>query len=728
MTAAKPSRGLLRFRHPRVSGRKSMNRKLVAALVALAFFTALAALAGDTRRFDLDSFDRFSKGSAVGIEIKSSGKLQPIAGTESFGLSEDSIWSLAPGKGGEVYLGTGNGGRLYRFEAGQIKEVARTDKLIITRVRLDSAGAVWFIAIPDAALYRLEGGQAKKVADLGETYAWDFIFSGDEILVATGPRGRILRLSRSGERRGVIETGEQHVMCLLAAGDGKTYAGTAGDGLLLELTGKDGFRVVNDFDEKEIKALAWVEEDKALIVAANQDAGAPGPGPSAAPAVTVREPPKAPGAGEQPKEEEQPAAPVINLQLAPAAHGRGRANGAVYALLPGRAVRKLVDLPKRAAVDLAVAGRDIYAATDQEGKVYKCRADRSDYAIAFDLVPSQILALAADKHGLTWIGAGSPAALFKVKTAGLAVASYTSEVLDARFPARFGAIDYTADGPVRILTRSGAVADPARGWSQWAEAGPGRPAAVHSPDARYLQLKVEWLPGMNTTLRALTVPYLAYNQSHFIDSIQIEGLEQDREKSGEEGRIKSPDGVRGPAPHQTVRKFSWKVTNPDNDPLLFELYYQPDASDEWIRIPGDDPVTKTKFDWQTESIPDGWYRLKIVATDLPANPPAGAIAAEAFSERFLIDNGRPEIKGLTVAGRKVTGRALDSFSAISGIQYTVDGDDWTVVAAADGVLDTPDEDFSFELPPTLAPGPHLLTVRAWDRAGNIGSGSAKCSR
>jgi len=705
-----------------------MKRTLSLIVAAALLTVALTALAGDTKRFDIDTFDRFGAGTASGVEIKSSGRLSQAPSVEEIKLDEDSVWSIAAGRGGDLYLGTGNNGKLYRLAAGALKEVAKVDRVMITRVRADAAGQIWFVAVPEAVLYKLEGDKAVKVADVGETYAWDFAFVGNEIYLATGPKGRIVRLSRDGKKLGAIETGEQHVMCLLQAGDGNLYAGTSGEGLLLEVK-PGGYRIVYDFDEKEVKALAWVEEDKALVAAVNVDGAGrmPDAGPSGPPSAPPGPPRPPVASGVDPDDkssDDQPAAPIIIMPSA-APRGRGRTSGAVYARIGG-GMRKLFDLPKRAAVDLAVAGHDVYVGTDQEGKVYKCRATRSDYSIAFDLEPAQALALVAGKSGLEWIGAGSPGRLFKVKSS-LGGGSYTTDVLDAHFPSRWGEIDYIADGQLRILTRSGAVSDTNRGWSDWEAAGPGRPAAVRSPDARYLQVKVEWLPASNTVLRAISVPYRVYNQAAFIDSIQVEAIEQDREKAAEEARAKNPNGVRGPVAHSTVRKLAWKVTNPDNDPLLFELYFQSEKMDEWVRIPTPAPIIAPKFEWQTESLPDGWYRLKIVATDLPANSAAEALKAEAVSELFLVDNGRPEVR-VAVAGRKATGKAVDSFSGILGVQYAIDGGDWNVAAADDGVLDSPEESFSIELPEGLAAGPHILSVRAWDRAGNIGATQEKFGR
>jgi hypothetical protein len=70
---------------------------------------------------------------------------------------------------------------------------------------------------------------------------------------------------------------------------------------------------------------------------------------------------------------------------------------------------------------------------------------------------------------------------------------------------------------------------------------------------------------------------------------------------------------------------------------------------------------------------------------------------------------------------RVTGRVHDAASVISQIEFCIDGNDWRPAPPDDGILDELDEAFTIRLPPSLAAGPHIITVRAWDSADNLGS-------
>jgi hypothetical protein len=58
---------------------------------------------------------------------------------------------------------------------------------------------------------------------------------------------------------------------------------------------------------------------------------------------------------------------------------------------------------------------------------------------------------------------------------------------------------------------------------------------------------------------------------------------------------------------------------------------------------------------------------------------------------------------------------------ISAIEFAVDGGEWRPAQPDDGLLDERDEAFTIGLSKALAPGPHIINVRAWDSADNVGS-------
>ncbi len=169
-------------------------------------------------------------------------------------------------------------------------------------------------------------------------------------------------------------------------------------------------------------------------------------------------------------------------------------------------------------------------------------------------------------------------------------------------------------------------------------------------------------------------------------------------------------------------KLNWEVDNPDDDSLRYRLWYRAVGHKVWRPILKDDFVlTNKNYTWNTESVPEGRYQIKLLADDSPSNDPSEALSDEYISVPVLVDNHQPTVDALGFAAGKVKGKAKDSFSAISALDFSVDGGPWMPIFCVDGIFDEIAEEFNFALTEKLKPGPHAIAVRAYDRAGNMGS-------
>ncbi len=173
--------------------------------------------------------------------------------------------------------------------------------------------------------------------------------------------------------------------------------------------------------------------------------------------------------------------------------------------------------------------------------------------------------------------------------------------------------------------------------------------------------------------------------------------------------------------HSPVLKLRWKVDNADGDDLNYRLSYREENEVVWRPLGGPDPLQKAEYDWNTEAIPDGNYTVRVVTSDERSRPRSEALESTFISPPLLVDNRKPEVLGLDAAHYpQVTGRARDTGSNITEIEFAVDGGDWQLVPPNDGIFDDRVEPFTFRLP-TLPAGPHNVTVRAWDSADNVGA-------
>ena len=129
--------------------------------------------------------------------------------------------------------------------------------------------------------------------------------------------------------------------------------------------------------------------------------------------------------------------------------------------------------------------------------------------------------------------------------------------------------------------------------------------------------------------------------------------------------------------------------------------------------------------WDTTSVPNGRYIVRVVASDSPSNAPSTALTGALESTAFDIDNVPPVITVTTSAAQ--AGRVMIAFdvrdenSVVQKAEYSLDGDRWQTIYPKDGIADSRFE--QFELVLEGEPGTHGVIIRATDALNNVASAS-----
>ena len=168
--------------------------------------------------------------------------------------------------------------------------------------------------------------------------------------------------------------------------------------------------------------------------------------------------------------------------------------------------------------------------------------------------------------------------------------------------------------------------------------------------------------------------------------------------------------------------IAWQAEDPDGDRLVYDLYFRGDDESRWKLLKGSMHDNSLTVD--ADIFADGKYFFRVLASDKEANPPPSARDAQLVSAPVMIDNTPPVITIGRVqnAGGKwsVEFEAADAASPLRRCEYSLDAVGWIPAEAADGVIDSMRERFVLDLG-TLAPGEHLLVIRAADSANNTGT-------
>ena len=301
-----------------------------------------------------------------------------------------------------------------------------------------------------------------------------------------------------------------------------------------------------------------------------------------------------------------------------------------------------------------------------------------------------------------------------------------------------------AGSQIELFTRSGNTATPDDTWSAWSPPYPtpaGSP--ISSPKARYLQWRAVLSgKGDGPVLTSVTAAYLQRNLRPVVRSItvhpagivfqkpfstgdpELAGFEDqstpDRKLAAQASAQAGSSSSLGRRTYQKgLQTLQWKADDENDDDLTYDVLYRREGETQWKTLRK--AVTDSILVWDTTTIPNGTYFVKIVASDAPSNPLATALAGELDSAAFEVDNTPPTIVVSNV--RVVSGRTIitfdvkDDHSPIRGVEFSQDGQRWRGVFPVDGIADSREE--HYELPVDGELGERGLTLRASDSMNNV---------
>ena len=681
--------------------KRALLMTCVAALGSAALLLAFRSPADavSTRRFLLDDAASLAAGELDGTAVHSDGSV--TAGAELRRIAMDDVpvaWTFARSSDGTVFIGTGNDGKIYRLRGDAMSEFAETGQLLVSALAW-ADGTLYAGTLPEGRIYRIDGaGQATEITRPdGVEHVWDLVWDArrSRLFAATGPEGKVYAIDSSGRADVYWDSDAAHVMTLALDGDGTLYAGTNDDAIVVRLRGPGRAEVVYDFPGNEVTSIAV--RDGALAVAANDF-----PAPPSAPSTSTKTT-KITKAG---------ITTSTSSSSRTAARPRTGKGRLWRVAADGRAERVYAnDGGHFTSVQLDSEGT-IWAGSGKDGRVYRVAADRTSatwidvderQVTAIDLTGNEPLLLTSDA-----------AAVYRVVSGRPRNAVWTSKVQDASFSARFGQISWRGAGALRFQTRSGNREEPDDTWSEWS-ASTTTPGPIRSPGARFLQIRATFPADADAVLRAVAAFYLPQNQRATVSEVRLH-----KGSSSSKGKSKSSKSAQRDRPPTASSRYKlgWMVENADGDELRYRLRFRAEAQTVWRdMLRESERLTEKEYTWETSGIPDGWYVVRVEASDELSNPEGVTLRSTADSEPLLIDNHAPALAQLGTAGTTVTGRARDSLGPIARLEVAVDGGEWRDFYPDDDLLDTADERFAVDVAP-LEPGDHIVAVRTTDAGGN----------
>ncbi len=652
---------------------------------------SLLSFASTTKVWRREGAELFLKGSLKGVSLSWDGVLRPsFKLTKLPNIKEDFLLSFLK-DGNRFWVGTGHEGRLYRIDPdGKVKLIYDAAELDIYAIAKDSRGYIYFATSPRGKIYRVKGDRVEEFFDPEGRFIWKLKFHNSFLYAAAGKPSALYKIDLEGAGQKIAELPDSQILDFVFSGN-LVYLATSGKGRVYAYDGKRASLLWESPYEEVSSIAVW----KGKIYAATQGKirgqGKFSLSSSSSSSIEVIVTPKA-------STKKTGVSSVV------------MSGSYIYQIDP--ATRKAMVFwknPQKYISSLAVFNKSLYAATGGgRARVFKIEDFyRGDLIEEIEAKEVRLIYPADRPYIIT----STPTGIYRmeaVKQGGY----YITDVLDGGGQTLWGRIYFQGRG-LEVYTRSGNSSNPDSTWEGWTPPIASGERVLSSP-ARYLQVKVK-IP-VGASLSSLRVFYKKMNLPPRIDSIKvyppnvvfkeysrekIRGLPEDRNPKEGTGSLTAKKTYK-----KGYRTIMWKASDPDGDRLVFKIV----VKGMGLKITMEKAWKDNYYTLDTTFLPDGKYRVEIIASDLPSNPPQESQQVSRTSESFLIDNTPPDISVIPSSNRlEVVVR--DGGSGVKGLFYTTDGKNWTLARPQDGICDGKEEKFILERK-------NIIALRAVDRHGN----------
>jgi hypothetical protein len=668
----------------------------------------------------------FLKGTSDGVYVSLDGILTPgPAMTSRLTSAPAQIWSLAESGDGTLWAGTGGDGKVLRLRPGQPEQTAfDADENNVFAIAV-LGNRVYAATSPDGKVYVIEGNSpAKPFFDPEEKYIWALaVDATGRLWVGAGNPAVIYRVDPNGSSRIIYRPPAAHVVSLARDSSGRMLAGTESPGRLYRFAADDRPFVLLDSGMTELRAA--VSDASGVVYAAGVargDDSAAASGETTSVAVSMP-PPSTPGS-------------------TPASTSAPSKRSTLFRIDPSGTWEAIWDTPD-VIYDIAVADDGVLAATGPEGRLYRVDKNR-DVLLLTGVDAKQITRFASAPKSGARIAAFATANPGRVMAPGGAAdqnsVTYVSSVRDSKSVATWGLLRWESAGPVALYTRSGNTDKPDDSWSDWA--GPysrKEGDSIKSPAARFIQWRAVLTRAASPPapqVTSVTLAYLPRNSRPVVTSLTAHppGVVFQRPFSSEDGAIaglddavadaRRPPGDTPNTPSPGRRMFQkglqtlvWKAEDADGDRLSYTLQFRREGDQQWrdLRTGLTDPI----FVWDTTTVADGRYIVRVIASDGPTNAADRVLTGDRESDPIDVDNTPPVIT--TEVARqgnatRVIVRVHDAYSPVQKLEYSLGGGPWQVVYPVDGLADSPDERYEIAIAEADIA---RMVVRATDLLQNV---------
>jgi hypothetical protein len=754
------------------------RRIMMACLVAFALAHPAPSRAEHTRYWRQSDTPEFDKGTAKGVAIRSDGKLVPAPRFASFADPNLAyLWQLRLDSRGRLYAAGGSDAKVLRFdESGKSALVFESTELAAQAIAFDAHDNLFVGTSPDGKVYKVTpDGQKTVFFDPKTKYIWALaVDSQGALFIATGDKGEVFVVNPDGQGQLFYRSDERHARSLAIDSKDNLLVGTDPNGLILRIAiaRKSGQAipdagasfVVYETNKKEITSLLLDSTGNLYAASIGDKQRAPGITPitPAIPTPPIPSPATITLSGGISVQAQMPPS-ITPFSFPLTATGgselvRISTDGSPELLWTSRE-----DLVFTTALSPAAK---ILLGTGNKGTIVELEGHNVHSSIA-RTASAQVTSLLTGPGGRIFAATANPGKVFSLGPGSDPEGSFESDTFDAKIFSHWGRLTWWGEngatqGKVSFYVRSGNTSSPEKNWSPWA--GPYKTATgetVNCPAARFIQWKAVFLDtdhGGPPSVSWVSLAYQPKNVAPSIDDvviqepgIRVQGfsqssggaaaptpvqLHQPQRAGANFGSLASvstnPEAASARPPRIEVppqgfedkgfQSVLWSVHDENDDDLVFSVFYRGEGEQNWRLLKG--KLSQRFYSWDTTTMPDGAYYLKITASDSPSNPAGRALSTERETDRFVIANTPPRIDNLRAQSNSsgdsvatVSFDAISSSAAVARAQYSLDAGDWQIIFPVGLLSDAPKESYQLQLN-GISRGEHTIAVQIFDRFEN----------
>ncbi|MEK6320201.1 MAG: hypothetical protein AABN33_00815 [Acidobacteriota bacterium] len=721
----------------------------------LAFLCSAAVAVGPVF-WEITRQEDVIKGDARGVSIAENGTINLAPSfTLVYDTKEAYIWSSATDAAGNIYLGTGHDGRIFKVTPnGEGRLLYDAAELDVTAMATDPQGNLYAGTSPEGKVYKISpDGKESMFSDPADKYIWSLTYDAatSTLYAGTGGKGVIYKIDAAGKATVLVDTNETNIVSLALDKNGNLLAGTDPSGLLLRVFPNGKLFALLDSPMQEIHSLAVATNGSIYALGVSSQAGAAQRSSSVGTSTTTSLSTEGVVTISTGDDQEERATQSSDISSATGV-SRSKTDGAksvLFRVLPDGGSEVYWRSSDTVGFGLkTLPDGGVLVGTGSKGRIYQIGADRS-HTLLIQSPEDQTSTITAIGDNL-YATSSNLGRLYRIGRDSVTEGTYVSPVRDTRFAGQWGVITWRGSAGVELQTRSGNTETPDATWSDWSPAY-RNPSGdqITSPRARFIQ----WRAALRTTpagpastaragsrpggaqLQSVVVAYLPRNQAPDIASVSVlaPGVAFQEMPIAVDPSIASSGldpqlfGVVMNVPprrffQKGARTLTWQTTDPNDDTLAYRVFYRTLGEGDWHSLA--DSLSQNYYTIDGNRLPDGTYLFKIVATDEPGNTRELALTDEKTTDAIEIDNSPPAIK---VTGPSITGQtaevlfdATDPTSRIVRGEYSVDGGAWQLIFPVDGIADSAHESFKVKAA-FVKPGEHLIAFRCADSSSNVGT-------